>query len=464
MKRPKRKTKLLSKFRDYVFDSNIVGANRIGKAVSGSKKAKEEDESTKVNSDYCNNDVMDQVNEVIAHKGDASMVLEESTRIKRSIISESMEHDTFSQPSSVKGTNEKGKDMDEQEQKKHDANGNKTYAVAEGRKRRELTLCSSNNDKSELRKEAVNNNMADDGDLLSMETIDEDTKIFCTFVYAANRGIKRKDLWNDLKIYGRIMGIRHMVLMASLPYSLKQAWTIMGMVVWKLVREFFNTGKMLKEINSTLISLVPKIQTQGKVTNFRPIACCNVLYKCINKIITERMKTSLGKLVGQNQSAFIPNIHIQHNILLSQDSLKGYDRKDRDFCYHFGCKRLKLTHVCFVDELIMFYHGDQKLVNVMKEAIDQFCAVFGLLPNYAKSTTIFKSTKEIEKLSILEGVPFKVKKLLVKYLGVPLSSKREVWKDLGIWNKAMIIKHLWHVAVDKESLLVKWINTEKLKG
>ena len=28
----------------------------------------------------------------------------------------------------------------------------------------------------------------------------------------------------------------------------------------------------------------------------------------------------------------------------------------------------------------------------------------------------------------------------------------------------MIIKHLWHIAIDKETLWVKWVNTEKLKG
>ena len=37
-------------------------------------------------------------------------------------------------------------------------------------------------------------------------------------------------------------------------------------------------------------------------------------------------------------------------------------------------------------------------------------------------------------------------------------------KDLHMWNKAMIVKHLWHVVVDKDSLWVKWINTYKLKG
>ena len=32
-------------------------------------------------------------------------------------------------------------------------------------------------------------------------------------------------------------------------------------------------------------------------------------------------------------------------------------------------------------------------------------------------------------------------------------------KNLSVWNRAMIVKHLWHVAVDKDSLWVKWVNT-----
>ncbi|GKF92260.1 hypothetical protein Tco_0278979, partial [Tanacetum coccineum] len=37
-------------------------------------------------------------------------------------------------------------------------------------------------------------------------------------------------------------------------------------------------------------------------------------------------------------------------------------------------------------------------------------------------------------------------------------------KDLGVWNKAMIIRNLWNVATDKNSLWVKWTSTVKLKG
>ncbi|GKA67041.1 RNA-directed DNA polymerase, eukaryota, reverse transcriptase zinc-binding domain protein [Tanacetum coccineum] len=109
----------------------------------------------------------------------------------------------------------------------------------------------------------------------------------------------------------------------------KKAWNIIGSDICDAVREFFISGKLLKEVNATMISLIPKMNTPNKVSEFRPIACCNVLYKCISKILTNRIKSGLEKVVSINQSAFIPGRSIQDNILLTQELLKGYNRKNR---------------------------------------------------------------------------------------------------------------------------------------
>ncbi|GJY75471.1 RNA-directed DNA polymerase, eukaryota, reverse transcriptase zinc-binding domain protein [Tanacetum coccineum] len=105
----------------------------------------------------------------------------------------------------------------------------------------------------------------------------------------------------------------------------KRAWHVIGMDVCNAVKEFFAGGKLLRELNATLITLVPKVRTPNKVTDFRPIACCNVAYKCISKIITNKIKNVLDSIVNKNQSAFIPHMQITDNILLTQDLLKGYD-------------------------------------------------------------------------------------------------------------------------------------------
>ncbi|XP_071706757.1 uncharacterized protein [Rutidosis leptorrhynchoides] len=97
----------------------------------------------------------------------------------------------------------------------------------------------------------------------------------------------------------------------------KKAWAFVGNDVCKAIKEFFINGELIGRINSTLISLIPKLETLNKVSDFRPIACCNVLYKGISKVIVSRIKKGLEKLVNVNQSAFIPGRTIQDNILVT---------------------------------------------------------------------------------------------------------------------------------------------------
>ena len=106
----------------------------------------------------------------------------------------------------------------------------------------------------------------------------------------------------------------------------KKAWNVVGKDVTSAIRDFFTNGKILKEINHTIISLIPKVPTPSKINDYRPISCCNVLYKCISKIIANRIKEGLGSLVSINQSAFVPGRRISDNILLTQELMRNYHR------------------------------------------------------------------------------------------------------------------------------------------
>ena len=47
------------------------------------------------------------------------------------------------------------------------------------------------------------------------------------------------------------------------------------------ISSFFNSAMLLKEVNSTTITLIPKVPNPSYISDYRPIACCNVIYKCI---------------------------------------------------------------------------------------------------------------------------------------------------------------------------------------
>ncbi|KAL0281795.1 UNVERIFIED_CONTAM: Retrovirus-related Pol polyprotein from type-2 retrotransposable element R2DM [Sesamum radiatum] len=107
----------------------------------------------------------------------------------------------------------------------------------------------------------------------------------------------------------------------------KAAWPIIGRDVGAAVMEFFQSGRILKQVNATLLVLIPKVPLPARVSDFRPIACCNVIYKAITKLLVRRMQQVLPLLIDCSQNAFIPGRSIADNVMLAQELLSGYNLK-----------------------------------------------------------------------------------------------------------------------------------------
>lgn len=52
----------------------------------------------------------------------------------------------------------------------------------------------------------------------------------------------------------------------------KHSWEIVGEEVADAVLDFFQSGKLLKVINVTCITLIPKVKSPSHVSDFRPIS------------------------------------------------------------------------------------------------------------------------------------------------------------------------------------------------
>ena len=72
----------------------------------------------------------------------------------------------------------------------------------------------------------------------------------------------------------------------------------------------FNNGKLLKEVNHTFLTLIPKYQEASSTCDCRPISCCNVISKLISKIHSNRLKRVMGQMVSAIQDAFLEGRHI----------------------------------------------------------------------------------------------------------------------------------------------------------
>ncbi|KAL0298052.1 UNVERIFIED_CONTAM: hypothetical protein Sangu_3165000 [Sesamum angustifolium] len=85
----------------------------------------------------------------------------------------------------------------------------------------------------------------------------------------------------------------------------KAAWPVVGGEVSNAIIDFFKTGRLLKQLNATLLTLIPKVRTPNSVAEFRPISCCNVIYKVITKILVSRIREILELLISPSQNAFV---------------------------------------------------------------------------------------------------------------------------------------------------------------
>lgn len=106
----------------------------------------------------------------------------------------------------------------------------------------------------------------------------------------------------------------------------KSAWSLLGQEVIGSINQFFLSGFLPSATNSTILTLVPKRQGASAITDFRPISCCNTLYKTISKLLVHRLKPMLPALILPNQTAFVQGRLLVENTVLAAEVVNGYHK------------------------------------------------------------------------------------------------------------------------------------------
>lgn len=126
-------------------------------------------------------------------------------------------------------------------------------------------------------------------------------------------------------------------------------WDIIAKDVVEATKEFFGSGNILKELNSSFIVLMPKKLSAASFDEFRSISLCNSIYKIFSKVLAVRLQKVLPLIISPQQNGFVASRKILDSILtihenihslivnkrasfiLKLDLLKAYDRVDWGF-------------------------------------------------------------------------------------------------------------------------------------
>jgi hypothetical protein len=83
--------------------------------------------------------------------------------------------------------------------------------------------------------------------------------------------------------------------------------------------EFHTRGKFEKSFNATFVSLIPKKTGAMDVRDFRPISLVGGIYKIISKVLANRFKSVLGKIISNTHNAFIDGRQILDSVLIANE-------------------------------------------------------------------------------------------------------------------------------------------------
>ncbi|GJZ97378.1 RNA-directed DNA polymerase, eukaryota, reverse transcriptase zinc-binding domain protein [Tanacetum coccineum] len=115
---------------------------------------------------------------------------------------------------------------------------------------------------------------------------------------------------------------------------------------------------------------------------------------CLNGDMHRFFKGGRGLRQGDPISPYLFTLFMEVFSVIMEKNIE----ESSGFGYHFGCNELKLSHMCFADDLLVLCTGNKESIEVIKKSLDEFSQVSGLIPNLGKSIIFFGSINERDKI------------------------------------------------------------------
>jgi hypothetical protein len=154
-------------------------------------------------------------------------------------------------------------------------------------------------------------------DGLSFLSIDEDESIWL------ERDFEEKEVWDVIR---ELNGDKAPGPDGFTMAFFQKCWDILKYDIMAVFAEFHSRGKFEKSFNATFVSLIPKKTGSMEVKDFHPISLIGGIYKIISKVLANRFKSILGKIISNSQNAFIGGRQILDSMLIANECVDSQIR------------------------------------------------------------------------------------------------------------------------------------------
>ena len=111
---------------------------------------------------------------------------------------------------------------------------------------------------------------------------------------------------------------------------IKDFWEDIKGDIMRFISEFHRNGKLSRGINSTFITLIPKVDSPQQLNEFRPIALVGCLYKILSKVLANRLRLIIGRVVSDTQTAFVKDRQILDGILIANEVVNEAQKLNKE--------------------------------------------------------------------------------------------------------------------------------------